>query len=182
MPVHVPLTSEAQAEARFLMLSANNLLKPADGKAVAVPTQDMILGSYYLTIDRAGEKGEGHVFRDMDEVFDFYTPVIAANIDYAKENPDTVKAFLRAAKKGYEYAVEHPSEAAEILCEEVPELDSALVAASAEFLANEYVSDAESWGVIDSERWSRYYQWLNDNELVSNKLDVNAGFDTSYLE
>ena len=68
MPVHVPLSSEAQAEARFLMLSANNLLKPADGKAVAVPTQDMILGSYYLTIDRAGEKGEGHVFRDMDEV------------------------------------------------------------------------------------------------------------------
>ncbi len=68
MPVHVPLSSEAQAEARFLMLSANNLLKPADGKAVAVPTQDMILGSYYLTIDRAGEKGEGHIFRDMDEV------------------------------------------------------------------------------------------------------------------
>ncbi len=121
-------------------------------------------------------------FRDMDEVFDFYTPVIAANIDYAKENPDTVKAFLRAAKKGYEYAVEHPSEAAKILCEEVPELDSSLVAASAEFLADEYVSDAESWGAIDSERWSRYYQWLNDNDLVSNKLDVNAGFDTSYLE
>ena len=67
MPVHVPLSAEAQAEARFLMLSANNLLKPADGKAVTVPSQDMVLGSYYLTIDKAGEPGEGHVFRDFDE-------------------------------------------------------------------------------------------------------------------
>ncbi|MBE6611884.1 MAG: DNA-directed RNA polymerase subunit beta' [Ruminococcaceae bacterium] len=67
MPVHVPLSAEAQAEARFLMLSANNLLKPADGRSVTVPSQDMILGSYYLTIDRAGEPGEGHVFRDFNE-------------------------------------------------------------------------------------------------------------------
>lgn len=67
MPVHVPLSAEAQAEARFLMLSANNLLKPADGRAVTVPSQDMILGSYYLTIINEKEMGTGRVFRDMDE-------------------------------------------------------------------------------------------------------------------
>ncbi len=67
MPVHVPLSAEAQAEARFLMLSANNLLKPADGRAVAVPTQDMILGTYYLLMERPGEPGEGMCFRDMNE-------------------------------------------------------------------------------------------------------------------
>ena len=72
MPVHVPLSAEAQAEARFLMLSANNLLKPVDGKAVTVPSQDMVLGSYYLTIDKAGEAGEGHVFRDFDEAMMAY--------------------------------------------------------------------------------------------------------------
>ena len=72
MPVHVPLSAEAQAEARFLMLSANNLLKPADGRSVTVPSQDMILGSYYLTIDRAGEKGEGHVYRNFDEAMMAY--------------------------------------------------------------------------------------------------------------
>ena len=72
MPVHVPLSSEAQAEARFLMLSANNFLKPADGKAVTVPSQDMVLGSYYLTIDRAGEKGEGGFYRDFDEAMMAY--------------------------------------------------------------------------------------------------------------
>ncbi len=121
-------------------------------------------------------------FRDMDEVFDFYTPVIAVNTEYAEENTETVKAFLRAVKKGYEFAVENPEEAAKILCEEVPELDSDLVSASAEFLAKEYTSDAASWGVIDPERWSRYFTWLNDGGLVENKLDVNSGFDTSYLE
>jgi len=68
MPVHVPLSNEAQAEARFLMLSANNLLKPVSGKAVTVPSQDMVLGSYYLTIDHPGEKGEGKIFRDFNEV------------------------------------------------------------------------------------------------------------------
>ena len=72
MPVHVPLSAEAQAEARFLMLSANNLLKPVDGRAVAVPSQDMILGSYYLTMDKAGEPGEGRVFRNLDEAIMAY--------------------------------------------------------------------------------------------------------------
>ncbi len=67
MAVYVPLSTEAQAEARLLMLAANNLLKPSDGKPVAVPTQDMILGSYYLTMDKDGEPGEGKVFSTVDE-------------------------------------------------------------------------------------------------------------------
>ncbi len=72
MSVHVPLSVEAQAEARFLMLAANNLLKPADGKPVTVPTQDMVLGSYYLTLEKEGEKGEGKVFRDVNEAMMAY--------------------------------------------------------------------------------------------------------------
>jgi len=72
MAVHVPLSAEAQAEARFLMLSANNLLAPKDGKPIAVPTQDMVLGSYYLTIERKGEKGEGKVFSSQEEAIMAY--------------------------------------------------------------------------------------------------------------
>ena len=72
MAVHLPLSAEAQAEARFLMLAANNLLKPSDGKPVAVPSQDMVLGSYYLTMDKPGEKGEGKVFRDVNEALMAY--------------------------------------------------------------------------------------------------------------
>ncbi len=67
MAVHVPLSAEAQAEARFLMLAANNLLKPSDGKPVTVPTQDMVLGSYYLTSVHDNEPGTGHVFKDENE-------------------------------------------------------------------------------------------------------------------
>ena len=67
MAVHVPLSAEAQAEARLLMLAANNLLKPSDGKPVTVPTQDMILGSYYLTMEKDGEPGEGKAFLSVDE-------------------------------------------------------------------------------------------------------------------
>ena len=67
MAVHVPLSPEAQAEARYLMLSVNNLLKPQDGKPVTVPTQDMILGSYYLTMEVDGEPGEGMYFKDVEE-------------------------------------------------------------------------------------------------------------------
>ena len=72
MAVHVPLSVEAQAEARFLMLSTNNILKPSDGRPVVSPTQDMIIGSYYLTIDREGEKGEGKAFISADEVIMAY--------------------------------------------------------------------------------------------------------------
>ncbi|MBE6551681.1 MAG: DNA-directed RNA polymerase subunit beta' [Ruminococcaceae bacterium] len=83
MPVHVPLSPEAQAEARFLMLSVNNLLKPVNGRAVTVPTQDMVLGSYYLTYERdfvndtdekrrPDEDGAGKIFRNMDEAIMAY--------------------------------------------------------------------------------------------------------------
>ncbi|MCI6583349.1 MAG: DNA-directed RNA polymerase subunit beta' [Oscillospiraceae bacterium] len=72
MAVHLPLSAEAQAEARFLMLAANNLLKPSDGRPVAVPTQDMVLGSYYLTMLKEGDLGEGKVFRDVNEALMAY--------------------------------------------------------------------------------------------------------------
>ena len=67
MAIHLPLSAEAQAEARFLMLAAGNLLKPSDGRPVTIPTQDMILGSYYLTMVRDDEPGAGKVFRNFDE-------------------------------------------------------------------------------------------------------------------
>ena len=72
MAVHLPLSVEAQAEARFLMLAATNILKPSDGKPVCVPTQDMVLGSYYLTMDKDGVKGEGMTFSSKDEAIMAY--------------------------------------------------------------------------------------------------------------
>jgi len=68
MAVHVPLSTEAQAEARLLMLSTNNILAPKDGKPITTPTQDMVLGAYYLSVETKGEKGEGMTFIDYDEM------------------------------------------------------------------------------------------------------------------
>ena len=72
MAVHVPITEEAQAEARILMLGANNILKPSDGNPIVTPGQDMILGNYYITIEKPGEKGEGRVFKDENEALMAY--------------------------------------------------------------------------------------------------------------
>ena len=72
MAVHVPLSVEAQAEARFLMLAAGNIMKPSDGKPVCVPTQDMVLGSYYLTMERDNDKGAGKIFSSKNEAIMAY--------------------------------------------------------------------------------------------------------------
>lgn len=89
MAVHVPLSTEAQAEARILMLSAHNILNPKDGHPVVTPTQDMVLGSYYLTVDKPGVLGEGKIFKDTDEVilaYDEKAVDVHANIIVRKED------------------------------------------------------------------------------------------------
>ncbi len=121
-------------------------------------------------------------FRDMDQVFDYYSPVIIGNNNYLTSNPEETKAFISAAKKGYEYAADNPQEAADILLEEVPELDQELVQTSQEYLSKEYISDADSWGMIDPERWNGFYEWLDQNDLLENKITENTGFSNEYLK
>ena len=121
-------------------------------------------------------------FADMNPTFEYYSPVIIGNNDYMKKNPDTTKAFLSALKKGYEYAAGNPSDAADILLKAVPELDEKLVQKSQEYLSKQYIADAAQWGEIDANRWNGFYQWLNENKLVDNALDENAGFTMDYLK
>ena len=99
MAVHVPLSVEAQAEARFLMLAATNILKPSDGKPVCVPTQDMILGSYYLTMDKEGDKGEGKYFSSKEEAIMAYENKVISihagiNVKMFKEVDGEVKSGI----------------------------------------------------------------------------------------
>ena len=131
----------------------------------------------------AGLETDYFEFADIDPVFDYYTPVIIGNNDWMKTNPEAAKAFVEALSKGYTYAVEHPREAADILMEYAPELksNSALVYASQEYLANEYVADADRWGEIDKDRWSAFYRWLGDNNLLEGELAPDFGFTNEYL-
>lgn len=122
-------------------------------------------------------------FADINPVFDYYTPVIISNNDWLSSNPDLAKAFLRAVSKGYEYAVEHPTEAADILLNAVPELqaNSELVYASQRYLSAEYIADATRWGEFDGDRWSAFYNWLNQKELVETQLNTSHGYTNDYL-
>ena len=120
-------------------------------------------------------------FKDINPVFDYYTPVIISGNKFLQENPDTAKAFLSALSKGYQYAMEHPEKAADILCKAAPELDKELVLASQNYLKDQYQADATYWGYIDATRWNNFYKWVNDNNLVEGKIPENAGFSNEYL-
>ena len=120
-------------------------------------------------------------FADIDPVFDYYTPVLISGNEFLEEKPDTAKAFLAAIAKGYGFAMEHPDEAAEILCKANPELDKELVKASQKYLADKYQADAEKWGYIDETRWNNFYNWLNEQDLVDSDIPENTGFTNEYL-
>ena len=120
-------------------------------------------------------------FADIDPVFDYYTPVIISGNQFLEEKPDTAKAFLSALSKGYQYAIENPEAAADILCKAAPELDKELVVASQKYLAKEYQADAQYWGQIDPERWNNFYNWINENHLVEGNIPENTGFSNEYL-
>lgn len=120
-------------------------------------------------------------FKDITSEFDYYSPVIIANTDYLQEHPDTAKAFLNAVRKGYEYAIEHPDEAADILCEAVPELDEEMVKESQSWLATQYKAEEEVWGYIDAERWNAFYDWIYENGLSEKRIPENYGFTNEYL-
>ena len=120
-------------------------------------------------------------FADIDPVFDYYTPVIISGNRFLEENPDTAKAFLSAASKGYEFAIQNPEEAAEILCAAAPELDQELVLASQQYLADQYQADAPCWGHMDAKRWNGFYKWVNKKHLLESEVPLNTGFTNDYL-
>ena len=123
-------------------------------------------------------------FSDISPELDYYTPVILANNDFLSESPDIAKAFLRATKKGYEYAAEHPQEAADLLIEgdNTGSLTGArdLVYASQEWISGQYTADAPAWGVFDESRWNAFYSWLYSNGLTTHDLS-GIGFTNEYL-
>ncbi len=122
-------------------------------------------------------------FSDIDPVFDYYTPVIIGCNAFLEDHPEETRKFLDVVRRGYEYAVENPEEAAQILLEAVPELQSnrELVLESQKYLSARYKDDVETWGWIDPARWNAFYSWLNENDLVESPLPENAGFTNDYL-
>lgn len=120
-------------------------------------------------------------FGKIDPAFDYYTPLIISNDTYLEEKGDLAKKFLAATAKGYEFAIENPEEAADILLAAAPELDEEIVKASQIWLADQYKAEVDRWGYIDPTRWDRFYQWLNDNNLSEAPIAPGTGFTNDYL-
>jgi len=120
-------------------------------------------------------------FKDINPTFDYYTPVIITNDNMIKNDKDTVKKFLDATKKGYEFAAGNPKDAAEILLKYAPEIDKKLANASQEYLSACYIDKDVPWGYIDSDRWKNFYRWLNENNLLESQIDEGAGLDNEFI-
>lgn len=124
-------------------------------------------------------------FIDIDPVFDYYTPILIGNNAYMEQNPDSTKALLAALKKGYEYAIANPEEAAQILVDgdTTGSLKDSLqlVTESQKWISEQYKAEVEQWGYIDPARWDAFYQWLWDNQLIEKELPAGTGFTNEYL-
>jgi ABC-type nitrate/sulfonate/bicarbonate transport system substrate-binding protein len=118
---------------------------------------------------------------DYSEKLDYYTPVLATSEQMIKEQPDVVKAFVKAVSKGYQFAIEHPVEAADILLAEVPDLDKQLVKKSQQWLADKYQDDAPRWGEQKAEVWKNYSEWMYEHGLLEKELDVDKAFTNEFL-
>ena len=113
---------------------------------------------------------------------DYYTPVIIAGEQTLKSKGDLTRRFLAATRRGYEYAIEHPDEAADILFKHSPESDPALVKASQAWLSPRYRDDAAYWGEQKTEVWAEFARWMFEQGLLTQEIDPNQAFSTEYLK
>lgn len=120
-------------------------------------------------------------FVDINPIFDYYSPFIFSSNQFIEEHPELVRAFVEATSKGYEYAIEHPEEAAEILCDRNPEIDKELAVESQKWLATQYQSDAPRFGEFDPVRWNNFYHWLWEEGLIEKEIEKDFGFTNEFL-
>lgn len=120
-------------------------------------------------------------YKDVSEGFNFYTPILITSEDMIEKHPDTVRKFVHAAAKGYEFAIENPSEAADILIESVPELNPDLVKRSQEWLADRYQDDADQWGIQELDRWVKPINHMYEAGIIDEKPDPEASFTNAFL-
>lgn len=120
-------------------------------------------------------------FAKLNPALDYYTPLFISNKNFLNAQPKTAKKFLKALRRGYEFAMENPEAAAEILCNAVPELDKELVYASQKWIGQYYKDADKPWGWFEAERWNKHFEWLNGRKVLDFEIDLNKGFTNEYL-
>ncbi|MEM7798952.1 MAG: ABC transporter substrate-binding protein [Chloroflexota bacterium] len=116
-----------------------------------------------------------------DCVPDYYTPILITSESLIADDPDLVTAFVNATARGYEYAIENPEEAADILVAAAPELDQELVLESQKWLANEYQAEAAQWGVQSTDIWQNYADWLQEQGVLEEEFSGEMAFTNDFL-
>lgn len=117
----------------------------------------------------------------FDCIPNYYTPIIIASEETVTGEPEETAAFMEALSRGYEYAIENPAEAAEILQAQTPETDLDLLIASQEWLSPRYQGDASQWGIQAESVWADYAAWMADNGVIEETIDANAAFTNEFL-
>ena len=128
-----------------------------------------------------GEELNMMYVKDYSEKLDYYTPVLTTNEKMIESDPETVKAFLAATSKGYNFAIDEPKEAGKILLDAAPDLDKELVMKSQEWLAPKYQDDSKRWGEQKLEVWENYGDWMYENKLLEKKFDSKKAFTNEFL-
>jgi ABC-type nitrate/sulfonate/bicarbonate transport system substrate-binding protein len=121
------------------------------------------------------------MLKDLDPVFDYYTPVIVTNESTIVNSPDLIKRFMRATAKGYEFTIKNPGQAGDILLKYAPELDPGLVQNSQDYLSTQYQADAQQWGFQKRSIWYDYAQWMYTHRLVNELIDINKAYTNQFL-
>lgn len=121
------------------------------------------------------------MMNDVQCIPDYYTPVIITSEKMIAEQPDLVRRFLAATSAGYRFAIDRPTEAAEILLQAAPELDAELVRRSQQYLATQYQADAPRWGEQKLEVWRAYAQWMAERNLIARMIEPEKAFTNEFL-
>ena len=119
---------------------------------------------------------------ELDERLDYYTPVIITNESMIANDPETVQAFMTATKQGYEYAIENPEAAAEILSKVIPETDPAFVLESQKFLSAQYSLDSDTWGLMKDEVWDNYTQFMYEYGLIDKTIPASQQYTNQFIK
>jgi len=119
--------------------------------------------------------------KDLHPALNFYTPVIIANEKVIAEDPELVTKFMTAVSRGYEFAIQNPDKAAEILLKHAPELDRELVIRSQQYLSQYFQGDSHKWGYQKPEVWQRFTDWTFENQLIEHNIESDKAFTNQFL-
>lgn len=119
--------------------------------------------------------------KDLAEGLDFYTPIIATSEKAIEDDPEMIEKFIKATVKGYEFAIEEPEESADILIDNVPDINAELVHESQKWLADKYQDDASEFGIQETERWEKVKDFMVEHELINSNFDIQQAFTNDFL-